>query len=95
MSNYEDSILEVQKEKYEAWIDRARKEARKIAKRRGKVSADDVHRACPPPEYADPRVMGAVFFPREDWIVVEYQRSVRKSNHGRPIAVWSLAPHAV
>lgn len=95
MSNYESTVLEVQKEKYEAWIDRARKEARKIAKRKGQVCSDDIWRACPPPEYADPRVMGAVFFPADDWIITHYQRSARRECHGRPVAVRQLAPHAV
>lgn len=93
-NEYKDTVLQVQQEKYESWIEKARKAARRIAKRKGKVSADDVRRVCPPPPYADPRVMGAIFYPRDDWEHVEYRRSARKEAHCRPVSVWRLAPHA-
>lgn len=90
-SVYEETVLEVQQDKYEAWIDRARAAARDIARRQGTVSSDDIWEACPPPQYADARVMGAVFHPRKDWVVDGYQRSRRRACHSRPICVWRLA----
>lgn len=82
-------IREDQEEAYRDWIKQARSAAIRIARESGKVTIDDVRAVCPPPDKADPRVMGAIFHPRKLWTVVGYIKSGRRENHGRPIPEWT------
>jgi hypothetical protein len=75
------------------WIARARDHARRIARERGQVTINDVRMVCPPPEDADPRIMGAVFS-RAEFVRVGFQVSYRKPCHGRHIGVFALRPGA-
>ena len=71
------------------WITCARDVARRIAGEKGQVTIDDVRALCPPPDSADPRIMGAVFagnrFERIGFIA-----SQRDACHGRTIGVFKL-----
>jgi len=71
------------------WIGQARDVARRIAGEKGQVTIDDVRALCPPPDSADPRIMGAVFagnrFERIGFIA-----SQRDACHGRTIGVFKL-----
>lgn len=87
---YEQAVLPLQEEAHETWIDRARDVARRLARQRGAITIDDVRDECPPPEGIDPRVMGSVFKPKKDWICVDYRKSWRRENHGRPVGIWRL-----
>jgi hypothetical protein len=72
-----------------SWIANARACARRIAAERGRVTIDDVRAVCPPPDGADPRIMGSVFLHGE-FRQVGQVNSSRKQCHGRPIAVFEL-----
>ncbi len=88
--HYDNTVLAIHEENHEAWIERARAAARAFALQHGVVTSDDIWEVCPPPRGADARVMGAVFHPREEWKKVDYRQSVRRANHGRPVAMWIL-----
>lgn len=49
------------------------------------ITIDDVRAECPPPPWADPRVMGAVF---RGWVAVGYVNSRRRTCHRRPIRLF-------
>lgn len=70
------------------WMHLARAEAHRLAQR-GPVTVDDVRKLCPPPETADPRIMGAIFRGRE-WVATGYRKSTRRTCHKRPIAIFEL-----
>lgn len=85
----ESEARALQEEAHDEWIEEARKKAIEISRRRGEVSADDIAVECPPPVGTDPRVIGAVWFPRKEWEIITYRKSARHAvNHGRRIAVW-------
>jgi len=69
----------------ETWLINARMEARRIARERGEVCADDIHQALPLPAYIDRRIMGSVF---EGMQFIRYQKSRRRECHHRPIGVF-------
>ncbi len=71
------------------WMNLARAEARRLAQS-GPVTVDDVRKVCPPPETADPRIMGAIFRTKE-WVATGYRKSTRNTCHKRPIAVFELS----
>jgi hypothetical protein len=71
------------------WIARARAAARRIAREKGQVTINDVRACCPPPQDADPRIMGAVFS-RTEFVRVGFAVSYRKPCHGRHIGVFRL-----
>jgi len=48
-----------------------------------------VRAVCPPPEGADPRIMGSVFLKR-DFVRVGFAASKRDACHGRMIGVFLL-----
>ncbi len=79
---------------HQDWIARARAHARRIAGERGRVTINDVRMVCPPPDDADPRIMGAVFS-RAEFTRVGFQVSHRKSCHGRHIGVFALRAGAM
>ena len=89
-TDYEQLVLPIHEQAYGDWLQEARLTAFEIAKQGGRVCADDIWLHCPPPPGADPRCMGAVWHPRDAWKVVAYEKSARKVNHGRPIAIWAL-----
>jgi hypothetical protein len=72
-----------------AWLMQARSAARSIAMKRGSVTIDEVREHCPPPDDADPRVMGAVF-KRDEFELIDYIESRRKACHGRHIGIFRL-----
>ena len=73
------------------WIGLMRAEARRIARKHGTVTADDLR------PYADSidvypshrNAWGAIFKPSE-WDVVDRVKSTKPSNHARWIFVWEL-----
>jgi hypothetical protein len=71
------------------WIAQARAQARRIAAEKGQVTINDVRDVCPPPDGADPRIMGSVFVKR-DFVRVGFAASGREACHGRPIGVFKL-----
>ena len=71
------------------WIARARSTAAAIALRDGRVTIDDVRLLCPPPEGADPRIMGTVFS-CPGFVRLGYEPSSRLCCHGRPIGVFTI-----
>lgn len=88
--HYSNNVLELHEEHHTDWIEKARAVARQLAVAKGAISSDDIWEHCPPPPNADPRVMGAVFYPRSDWERVDYRPSIRRTSHGRPVAIWTL-----
>ena len=74
---------------HDVWIAQARLAARRIACEEGAVTINDVREVCPPPEEADPRIMGAVFNGGE-FVRVGFEVSSRRSCHGRMIGVFRL-----
>jgi hypothetical protein len=73
------------------WIARARAAARRIAAEKGEVTINDVRAVCPPPEDADPRIMGAVLS-RNEYVRTGFAVSQRRDCHGRMIGVFRLRP---
>jgi hypothetical protein len=90
-SVYVQGVLPFQELAHADYVARARKAARELSTVRGCITIDDVWDVCPVPPGIDPRVLGAVFKgSHEQWEAAGYQRSRRKVNHGRPVAVWRL-----
>jgi len=71
------------------WLTEARGIAVSLAQARGEITIDDVRDVLPPPDNADPRIMGAVF-KGGDFELVRYVRSMRVTCHRRPVAVFRL-----
>ena len=67
----------------------ARWVAKKIAKKQGNVTIDDIRNEVKVPLNLDGRVLGAVFNTPE-WEKVGYAQTKVKSSHGRVVAVWRL-----
>lgn len=86
---YHDSIAIKQTQDHAAWLARAKVLAIQISLERGFVSSDDIWNGAPPPDNADPRVMGALWRPRKDWLPVGYIPSTRRECHYRPIRQWT------
>jgi hypothetical protein len=80
--------MSARKERH-AWIARARDCAIAIAREKGSVTVNDVREACPPPEGADPRIMGAVLLAPQ-FARIGMRPSDRRTCHGRPIGVFTL-----
>lgn len=62
--------------------------AKRIVKKQGFVTTDDVRKQVTIPEGVDGRVMGAVFN-ASDWEKVGYTQTKIKTSHSRPIAVFA------
>jgi hypothetical protein len=86
---FEEVILPRFEEHRADWLERARGVAVELCQRFGEITIDNVRAECPPPENADPRVMGAVMRPPV-FEIVRYQKSVRSTCHKRPVAVFRL-----
>lgn len=86
---FDDAILPHFEETRAAWLDRARHTAIAIAKKRGVVTADDVHDQIGMPASFDGRVMGGVFI-KSIFKKVGYRNSRRRICHGRPVAMFEL-----
>jgi hypothetical protein len=71
------------------WLSHARDAARRLAAEKGEITVNDVRGVCPPPEGADPRIMGSVFLKRE-FERVGFRPSSRDACHGRTIGVFRL-----
>jgi hypothetical protein len=87
---FDQKIMPLFLESNPAWIKRARDEARYLARLNGSVCVDDIRRVCPPPEGADPRIMGSVLRAPE-FIKLGLVNSERDACHGRPITRFALA----
>lgn len=86
-TTFETDVLPLFEEKRETWLASARALALRLAADGREITIDDVRAHVPPPENADPRVMGAVF-KRGAWQCVGYRRSTRPECHGRPVGVF-------
>ena len=71
------------------WLNAARDCAAAIARQKGSVTVNDVRQACPPPDFADPRILGAVFLSPQ-FARIGMKPSDRSACHGRPIGVFTL-----
>lgn len=71
------------------WLEQARHLAVQIAKRKGFVSSDDIHKVCPLPDTAHHNLMGAVFKDKQ-FDPVGYCPSTRPSAHGRIIRIYCI-----
>jgi hypothetical protein len=81
-----DGALDLFEEHRAEWLASARHAAILLYRRvRRPLTIDDVRAECPPPAWADPRVMGAVF---RGWNPVGYTNSRRRTCHGRPIRLF-------
>lgn len=67
----------------------ARSVAQQISARLGYVTVDQVRAVVPVPEDIEPRILGAVFYPRKEWQHSRAINSHRRACHGRPIGVWT------
>jgi len=76
-----------------AWLERARDIARAIAAETGSVTIDQVRLRCPPPDDADPRLMGAVF-KSDAFEPCGFVRSTRRECHQRPVSLFRLRADA-
>lgn len=86
---FDNETLPFWEETRAIWIKNARAAARRIAAEKGQVTVNDVRAVCPPPEGADPRIMGAVFA-RNEFARVGFTVSERRTCHGRIIGVFRL-----
>jgi hypothetical protein len=86
---FDDAVLPLFAQHGGEWIAHARAVARRIAVERGQVTIDDVRALCPPPEGADPRIMGSVFAGGQ-FAQVGRINSSRRECHGRSIGVFAL-----
>lgn len=85
-ANARDEALDLFEIHRAAWLAMARFSALMLYRRLGRpISIDDVRGECPPPAWADPRVMGAVF---RGWNAVGFMNSRRRACHGRPIRLF-------
>ena len=57
----------------------------------GAVTADDVHRECPPWPGLDPRIIGAVMRDERFIPTGRYIKSSREECHSRPIQIFEVA----
>ncbi len=89
MSQFSQTILPLFEVNRAEWLKEAREIAMLLGANGRAITVDDVREQCPPPENADPRVMGAVF--DKAWQKVGYTNSTRSECHGRPIAQFRLA----
>jgi hypothetical protein len=75
----------------DGWVHRARAAARRIARERERVTADDVrewaYRAGDEP--GSPNAYGAIFRGKE-WVEVSFTQSKHETNNARRIIVWTL-----
>jgi hypothetical protein len=86
---FDDGVLPLFEARRGDWIARARAVARAIAAERGQVTIDEVRALCPPPEGADPRIMGSVFA-KGGFERIGFTASKRDACHGRMIGVFKL-----
>ena len=75
----------------EGWLRLARATARKIAREKGEVCADDIHKLCPIPRWLDRRIMGSVF---DGMTYLRHQKSRRAECHHRAIGVFTVEKRA-
>jgi hypothetical protein len=85
---YHDVVAVQQVEDHGEWLAMAKAVAIQVSLAQGYVSSDDIWESCPPPAGADPRVMGALWRPRQHWAPIGYVPSSRKECHCRPIRQW-------
>ena len=81
--------LELAQEERARWLQEARGCAYVLARQFGTVTINDVRTHCPPPDWADPRILGSVF-KTPDFTRIGYRPSKRRSCHGRPIGIFAL-----
>ena len=86
---FHDEIAPDCEKRHGFWLAEAREHATRIAREKGRVTIDDVRLVCPPPKYADPRVMGAVL-KQPHFTHIGWRRSTRAKCHGRHIGIFTL-----
>lgn len=86
-SDERDAALDLLEATRGEYLEHAREVATRIGQERGSCTVDDVRELAPPPEGIDPRVMGAIFRPRE-WEPGGWVQSRRRACHGRPVRVF-------
>ena len=91
---FEKDILPLFEAARGPWISKARDAARRLAAEKGEITVNDVRAVCPPPDDADPRIMGSVFLKRE-FVRVGFKASSRDACHGRMIGVFRLRGRSV
>ena len=90
MTMTKDQAMQAFEQHRAEWLASARAEAIRIYKnKQAPISIDEVRMACPPPEGADPRVMGGVFNLKQ-WRKTGYRNSWRRACHNRPVALFEL-----
>lgn len=77
------------KSERETWLQDCRATARKLLQRKSEITINDVLAECPRPSYLNPNTTGAVFMDN-DFRLVRYTRSTKRSAHARVIGVWGL-----
>jgi hypothetical protein len=86
---FDDQVLPRFETRHGGWITHARACARAIVAEKGQATIDEVRELCPPPDGADPRIMGTVF-QKGEFVRVGFAVSARRSCHGRMIGVFRL-----
>jgi hypothetical protein len=86
---FDDMVLPLFQARRGDWITAARAIARELAAAHGQVTIDDVRLRFPPPEGADPRIMGSVFA-KGAFVRIGFAASRRDACHGRMIGVFKL-----
>lgn len=90
LSMFEQSVLPLFEATRAAWLADARAVAWQLGEGGRPVCVDDVRRLCPPPQDADPRVMGAIMY-RPAWVRVGDRNSGRKTCHKRRVSMFVRA----
>lgn len=85
-----DQALDWHEVTKQAYLQRARWGAMKIAKRKGFVTINEVRAKYPPPDDLHPSVMGAVFRAPEFIHTGTYTRAAHPASHARMIGIYKL-----
>lgn len=85
-----DNGIKTVKEKHLDWVMQARGHAIRIAKRKGRVTSDDVQRVYPRPKSVHPNCVGAIFH-TPCLIPTGFVQSCRVSAHQRWIREFKYA----
>lgn len=84
--------MDLFKDEKQAWLNKARHTAEKIAIRTGQVDIEDVLAECPRPKYLHPGITGHVFQNSGVFRRKGFKSSRRAISNGRTIRTWELRP---
>ena len=73
----------------EAWLNNARKAAKKLLKTRSVITIEDVLSECPRPQFVHRNTTGRVFNDL-DFVAVGWRHSSRPLMKGRQVREWTL-----